>query len=104
MWGVNAAAPLNAVQSGYGIGAVLVNLLVRPFLIQKVLSTSTTDNEGIHSTASSVNTTWKNSNIVIPYSIAAVLCVLIAVGHTYFYVRKLRNQKQKLEIRQVRIY
>jgi FHS family Na+ dependent glucose MFS transporter 1 len=104
MWGVNAAAPLNAVQSGYGIGAVLVNLLVRPFLNEKVLSTSVNENEGIHSTKLSMNTTWADSNIVIPYSITAVLCVLIAVGHTYFYVRKLRNQKQKLEIRQVRRY
>ncbi len=31
MWGENAAAPLNIVQLGYGIGAVFINLLVRPF-------------------------------------------------------------------------
>jgi fucose permease len=104
MWGVNAAAPLNVTQAGYGIGAVLAILLVRPFLIQKVLLTSVNDNEGMNSTRSSMNTTWADSNIVIPYSITAVLCVLIAVGHTYFYVRNLRNRKQKLEIRQVRIY
>ena len=45
MWGANAAAPLNTAHLGYGIGAVLVNLLVRPFLTQKVGSASVTDNE-----------------------------------------------------------
>jgi len=104
MWGVNAAGPLNVTQAGYGIGAVLAILLVRPFLIEKVLLTSVNENERINSTKLLMNTTWADSNIVVPYSITAVLCVLIAVGHTYFYVRNLRNRKQRLEIRQVRIY
>ena len=50
---------------------------------------------------SSVDKISGNSNIVIPYSITAVLCILTAVGHAFFYVQKLRNQRQKLEVRQV---
>jgi fucose permease len=99
MWGGNAAAPLNTAHLGYGIGAVLVNLLVRPFLTKKVLTIS---NPSDNSTLSSVNTIKENSNIFIPYTITAVLCVLIAAGHTFFYIQELRTQKQKLDVRQVR--
>ncbi|CAF4000005.1 unnamed protein product, partial [Rotaria sp. Silwood1] len=101
MWGMNAAAPLNTVHLGYGIGAVFVNLLVRPFLTQKVLSNTVTDSERINSTLSSVNATKTNSNIVIPYTITAVLCVLIAAGHIFFYIRELRSQRQKLPVQQI---
>jgi fucose permease len=96
MWGVNAAAPLNSVHLGYGLGAVFTNLLVRPFIAQKVLSINVTNNEGLNSTLSMVN-----PNIVIPYSITAILCFLIAVGHLFFYVPELRNRRQKLQVQQV---
>jgi fucose permease len=102
MWGANAAAPLNTAHLGYGIGAVFVNLLVRPFITQKVLSISTTDDQGANSTVLSVSTIKAKSNIVIPYSITAVLCVLIAAGHTFFYIQQLRKQKQRLEVLEVR--
>jgi fucose permease len=87
MWGMNAAAPLNTVQLGYGIGAVLVNLLVRPFLVQRV---------------SSINMIEKKPNIFIPYTITAVLCILTAVGHIFFYIRELKTQREKLDVRQVK--
>jgi len=98
MWGVNAAAPLNTAHLGYGIGAVLVNLLIRPFINQK---DSSPNNEGVNSTLLSVNEIRENSNIVIPYSITAILCVLTAVGHAFFYVRALKTRREKLEIREV---
>jgi len=101
MWGANVAAPLNTVHLGYGIGAVFVNLLVRPFLAQKVLTISNADNSSDNSTLTSVNTIEAKSNIFIPYTITAVLCVLIAAGHTFFFIRALKTQKQILEIRQV---
>ena len=101
MWGDNAAAPLNSVHFGYGAGAVFVNLLVRPFITQKVLSIHVTYNEGINSTLSLINPTKVNSNIIIPFSITAILCFLIAVRHIFFYVVELRYRRQKLQVRQV---
>ncbi|CAF1109652.1 unnamed protein product [Rotaria sordida] len=101
MWGDNAAAPLNSVHFGYGTGAVFVNLLVRPFITQKVLSIHVTNNEEINSTLSLINPTKVNSNIIIPYSITAILCFLIAIGHIFFYVSEIRNRKQKLQVRQI---
>jgi fucose permease len=99
---VHAAAPLNTAHLGYGIGAVFVNLLVRPFITQKVSSVSTIDDEGTTSSVSPVNTIKTESNIVIPYSIIAALCVLIAAGHIYFYIRALQSQRQKLDVQEVR--
>ena len=91
MWGVNAAAPLNSVHFGYGLGAVFVNLLVRPFITKKFLPIDNTN-----STLSMVN-----PNIVIPYSITSVLCVGMALGHIFFYISKIRNRREKLKIQQV---
>jgi fucose permease len=102
MWGVNAAAPLNTAHLGYGIGAVLVNLLVRPFLTKNIPSINAADNQVVNSTLTSINTIKENSNIFIPYTIVAVLCALIAGGHIFFYLRELKSQRQKLEVRQVR--
>jgi fucose permease len=101
MWGANAAAPLNSVHLGYGLGAVFVNLLVRPFISKNVLPINVTNNTGINSTLSMIDATKVNPNIIIPYSITAILCFLIAVGHIFFYVSELRNRRQKLQVQQV---
>ncbi len=37
----------------------------------------------------------------IPYSITGGLCVLIAVGHLLFYIRALKIERDKFEVRQV---
>lgn len=102
MWGANAAAPLNTVQIGYGVGAVLVNLLVRSFLTNKISSTNVIDNQKVISTLTSINTKKYNSNIIIPYSIAAVLCLLIAAGYVFFYIQELKSRKHTLEIQEVK--
>lgn len=80
MWGDNAATPLNVVRLGYGVGAVSANLLVRPFL--------TTEN-------SPRNSTETKPNIIIPYTITATLCSVIAVGHIYFYICALKARREK---------
>jgi fucose permease len=103
MWGPNAAAPLNIVHLGYGIGAVLVNLLVRPFLTKNVLEINIADNKSQNLTLSSVYASKVNKNLFLPYSITATLCVLIAAGHIFFYIRELKSQRVKLQVRQVRI-
>jgi len=84
MWGGNAAAPLNSVHLGYGLGAVFVNLLVRPFISKNVSPVDGTNNQ----------------TIIIPYSITAILCFLIAVGHIFFYIAELRNRRQNLQTQQ----
>ncbi|CAF1039835.1 unnamed protein product [Rotaria sordida] len=102
MWGAHAAAPLNTAHLGYGIGAVIANLLVRPFLSQRSLSKDTTNNTKLNETFESVHSIpTKNSSIVVPYSITAVLCLLIAVGHLFFYIREQKSQRERLEIQQV---
>ncbi|CAF2658407.1 unnamed protein product [Rotaria sp. Silwood2] len=101
MWGKNAAAPLNTAHLGYGVGAIIVNLLVRPFLSQSSLSINSKNNTEVNSTLSSVNSTLTNSSIIAPYSITAVLCLLLAIGHIYFYIEEQKNQKRRLEIQQV---
>jgi hypothetical protein len=95
MWGGNAAAPLNTVQLGYGLGAVIVNLLVRPFLPKGV--------SPITSTLTSTTVTEMKANIFIPYTITAVLCVLIAVGHLFFYIRSLKTGKEKLDVQETEV-
>ena len=80
MWGTHAAAPLNAVHLGYGLGAIFVNLLVRPFITMKSSSAD-------------------KRNIIIPYSIAGGLCFFIAIGHLIFYIFKIRHRRQRRQVR-----
>ncbi len=95
MWGVNAAAPLNIVQLGYGLGAIFVNLLVRPFLEKKITSINPMNDEGSNS---SNNRTITESNIVIPYSTTAGFCALVAIGYIYFYMHELKSRKQNRDV------
>ena len=81
MWTDHAAAPLSCAHLGYGIGAVFVNVLVRPFLSSSTSSSST---------------------LLIPYSITAVLCLVVALGHLLFYTRTLKNRRDPSELRQVK--
>ena len=101
MWGVNAAAPLNTAHLGYGIGAVFVNILVRPFLTKKINSINSADQSIVNTTLTSAYVKEENSNIIIPYSITAVLCALIAAVHVFFYIRALKSERERLEVRQV---
>ena len=101
MWSTHAAAPLNTAHLGYGIGAVFVNLLVRPFLTQNVNSIGSEANTFPNTTLTSVQSRKANSNIIVPYSITAVLCALIAAAHMFFYIKALRSERERLEIQQV---
>ncbi|CAF1425116.1 unnamed protein product [Adineta ricciae] len=92
IWGVHATAPLNTAHLGYGIGAVFVNLLVRPFLSREKPTFVVATNETLDSTVPFDS----KSNIVIPYVITGVLCIIIACGHTFFYIWELKNQREKL--------
>jgi hypothetical protein len=84
MWDNRAAVPLNLVILGYGFGAILANLLVRPFL---------NNNPHMNSTVSIP----LNSDIRVPYFITAALSLVIGIGHFIFFLRgknaKVEEQK-----------
>lgn len=101
MWSTNAAAPLNTAHLGYGIGAVFVNLLVRPFLTKKIDPTRSEENTIVNSTLTSAQLKDGNSNIIVPYSITAALCALLAAAHVFFYIKALKSERERLEVRQV---
>lgn len=76
---------------------MLVNLLVRPFLTKK----HSVDQSLVNTTLTSADGKEENSNIVIPYSITAILCGLLAAAHIFFYIKALKSERERLEVRQV---
>ncbi|CAF1425200.1 unnamed protein product [Adineta ricciae] len=86
IWGIHSAPPLGAIRTGYGIGALLAILLVRPFLIETGSSVSHMSNGKF--------------NITGPYLIAGSLCTLIALGHLFFASREAKNKRERLEFKQ----
>ena len=80
------------IHLGYGLGAIFVNLLVRPFLGD--------ENLRLNNTASFVSVS-SNSNIKIPYSIITGLCFLIGVGHLIYSIYAKKNSRKKLTIQEV---
>jgi F0F1-type ATP synthase membrane subunit a len=88
MWGDQAAAPLNIVHLGYGFGAVIANLIVKPYLGEeksKTLSDYSTEIMKV-----------KESNIKIPYTIASCCCLLITVIHLIFLIIESRNRRERI--------
>ncbi|RTG81931.1 MFS transporter, FHS family, Na+ dependent glucose transporter 1, partial [Schistosoma bovis] len=76
VWEEKAAGPFSLMHSGYGMGAALAPLLVKPFTIPSTSANNTTTNNN-HSLATNIATKQDNStelvivNAVIPYSIVA---------------------------------
>jgi hypothetical protein len=87
MWGDDVSSPLNVVHLGFGIGAVFANLLVKPFLGEDKNSYVLSDN-------STIIIEKKVSNIQVPYSITAFICLLICVGHFIFLIHENRIERQ----------
>jgi len=102
MWGINAAAPLSMVFLGYGLGAIFVNLLVRPFLgNESPPMKNITTFSYMNSSFSSPIVVPSNSNIQIPYFITAGLCFLIGIGHFIFFIFAMKNRRDRLKIQRV---
>ncbi|CAH8492041.1 unnamed protein product [Schistosoma bovis] len=76
VWEEKAAGPFSLMHSGYGMGAALAPLLVKPFTIPSTSANNTTTDNN-HSLATNIATKQDNStelvivNAVIPYSIVA---------------------------------
>ncbi|CAF1050968.1 unnamed protein product [Rotaria sordida] len=97
MWDDHASTPLNTVHLGYGIGAALADILVAQFLGEGQVELS---NSNINSTMGTFSFS-SSTNIKIPYSIAASLCLLITIGHMIFAICEHRTRRQILQVQQV---
>ncbi|CAH8490503.1 unnamed protein product [Schistosoma margrebowiei] len=77
VWEEKAAGPFSLMHSGYGMGAALAPLLVKPFTIPSTSTNNNTTTNNNHSLATNIATKQDNStelvivNAVIPYSIVA---------------------------------
>jgi fucose permease len=100
MWTDHAAAPLSCAHLGYGIGAVFINVLVQPFLSRSNVSDDVAEGMSFPSGNAS-SPTSSSSTLLIPYSITAVLCLVVALGHLLFYMRTLKNRRDPFELRRV---
>ncbi|CAF1165374.1 unnamed protein product [Rotaria sp. Silwood1] len=98
MWDEHASTPLNTVHLGFGFGAALANVLVGRFLGKR--QQHELSNSNISSTIRNLSFS-SSTNIKIPYSIAAGLCLLIAIGHLIFAICEHRTRRQTLQIKQV---
>jgi len=88
MWQDRVAAPLNMVHFGYGFGAILANLIVRPFFNLKNIPKQT--NGSIRSVSIPID-----ADISIPYFIAASSCIFIGFIHLTFLIwAKITKNKQ----------
>ncbi len=98
IWKTRSAAPLNIVHFGFGVGAILVNLLVRPFMNNTNSSSNTTYiSSQSNSTLSTLNLVLVYSDIRVPYLITGTLCFVIGIGHFIFSIREKNNQQNKYE-------
>ncbi|CAF5196870.1 unnamed protein product, partial [Rotaria magnacalcarata] len=52
-------------------------------------------------TLSDVNLTPNSSSLFIPYSITALLCFLLAIGHLFFYIKEQKNHREILQVQQI---
>ncbi|CAF1453223.1 unnamed protein product, partial [Rotaria sordida] len=97
MWDEHASTPLNTVNLGFGFGAVLANILVAQFLDEGQIELS---NSNLKSTMETFSFS-SSTNIKIPYSITASLCLLIIIGHMIFAIYEHRTRRQILQVQQV---
>jgi fucose permease len=101
MWKNRAAAPFNIVHLGYSCGAILANLLVRPFLHNSKSHVNVNISVQLNSTLSSSISVPLDADIRVPYMIAAGLCLLIGIGHLIFFIQEQKERQKKAQIKQV---
>ena len=98
MWKTCSAAPLNMIHFGYGFGAILANLIVRPFMNKN--NSTTTNSSELNSTLSKSNPMLVTWDIRYPYIIAGSIAFIIGIGHLIFFIRgrtnKVNNHQQSI--------
>lgn len=92
MWKDFASAPLSCAHLGYGIGAFLLNIGIRPFILQTTNSPSN---------GTSVEQAENSANIVPPYAFVSLLALIIGFGHLFFYIRKRQTSRENVDVQQV---
>ena len=97
MWDARVAAPFNMVHFGYGFGAILANLIVRPFIDNKKSYVNTTAPSKLNSTLSTSISTPLDADIRVPYLIAGGLCLLVGIGHLVFFIQGQKNKRDSVK-------
>jgi fucose permease len=97
MWDTRVAAPFNMLHFGYGFGAILANLIVRPFLGNKSSYVNATASSELNATLSTSISTLLDADIRGPYLIAAGLCILIGSGHLAFFIKEKKTKRHKVK-------
>ncbi len=98
IWKTRSAVPLNLVHFGFAFGAILVNLLVRPFMNNANSYRNTThvfsQSNPTLSRLPSVLVYW---DIRVPYLITGALSFVIGIGYLIFFIREQNNKQNKCE-------
>ena len=88
MWKEDVAAPLNLVHLGFGIGAVIGNFLIKPYLPPADRLDPSSNDE------SHLERDLSNQSIRIPYSISSIICLIIGLGHLFLFIyERIRQQR-----------
>jgi fucose permease len=103
IWGTRATAPFSVIHLGYSCGAIVANLIVRPFLNYNNSYVNTTESSQFNSTLSRSISIPLDVDIRVPYLIAAGLSFLIGVGHFIFLMQNHNNRREKAEKQQASI-
>lgn len=96
LWNGISDSPITLIQAGYGIGALLIVLISKPYVKFNPLTlsqsvSSSQNNSSFNMTISNKNAVSSDIKLQIPYSIAAIIggCVGLAFVFTYFYELKM---------------
>lgn len=98
LWGTRVAAPLNSVHFGYGVGAIIANLIVRPFFNHENPNGYINESIELNSTFSRSVSIPIDTDIRIPYLIAASSCILVAFMNLGFFIWTIVNEKKKQKV------
>jgi hypothetical protein len=90
MWSIGSTAPLNSVYLGYSIGALFSLIIVRSFRV---------NNSSIN--VQYLNSTEKRfqSELVGPYTIASIFCLISSIGFGLIAYKQFQNSKKQKKVR-----
>ena len=86
LWGKSAAAPVHALHFGFGIGALIAPQLARPFISHH--QNPMTSNSSASNSSNITNEEYEGlrSNVIIPYTISALLTAFFFLAFVVFYI------------------
>lgn len=93
-WGNDGSTPLSMIHMGYGMGGALSIVIATRYIGTGQVKPSNAD---LNTTIKAISSS-PSVNIKIPYAIVASLCLLVAIGHIGFAIRKHRTQRQARQV------